>query len=135
MADTTTTVAPPTQQTAPPEIEVEPVTTIYEPPVSRRRRWTPAATGINAVAGTVIDPADVPLTLYTRPERPGPQDRHEPGRRAHDHRHRHVRGRTHGGVRDEEGPFPAPSPPTGINRETELLRLLYCAPGGSMVGA
>ncbi|WP_109471637.1 cupin domain-containing protein [Ornithinimicrobium cavernae] len=27
----------------------------------------------------VIDPADVPLTLYTRPDRPGPQDRYEPG--------------------------------------------------------
>lgn len=27
----------------------------------------------------VIDPVDVPLTLYTRPGRPGPQDRYEPG--------------------------------------------------------
>ncbi len=27
----------------------------------------------------VIDPADVPLTLYTRPGRAGPQDRYEPG--------------------------------------------------------
>jgi len=27
----------------------------------------------------VINPEDVPLTLYTRPGRPGPKDRYEPG--------------------------------------------------------
>lgn len=123
----------------------------------------------------VINPADVPLTLYTRPDRPGPKDRYEPGDALM--RTIIVNDRYEVGVfeampgesfwvdlhedTDEflyiiageltmvlphlreavvvpEGQFLHNPPGTlhqAVNRGQSLLRVLYCAPPGSIVEA
>lgn len=124
---------------------------------------------------TVIDPADVPLTLYTRPGRSGPQDRYEPGDAlmrtiiANDIYEVGLMEALPGesfwvdfheddeeflyiisgeltmllpDLREalvvKEGQF-LRNPPginhQAINRGTELLKILYCAPAGSIVEA
>lgn len=123
----------------------------------------------------VIDPADVPLTLYTRPDRPGPQDRYEPGDAlmrtiiANEQYEVGVMEALPGesfwvdlhedaeeflyiisgeltmllpelreAVVVRQGQF-LRNPPgvyhQAINRGTELLTVLYCAPAGSIVEA
>lgn len=124
---------------------------------------------------TVIDPQDVPLTLYTRPGRSGPQDRYEPGDAlmrtiiANDMYELGLMEALPGesfwvdfhedaeeflyiiageltmllpdlreAIVVRQGQF-LRNPPgmnhQAINRGTELLRVLYCAPAGSIVEA